>query len=57
VPIFTLIDELLEKFDFSRSNLFKRTHKEDWHSKRLLFQKKLAAEISKQATGSSFNEA
>ena len=57
VRIFPLIDKLLEKFDVSRSNLFKRSHKEDWDSKRLLFQKKLAAEHFKQAIGSSINKA
>ena len=47
VRIFPSIDELSEKFGNSRSSLFKRSQKEDWHSERLQFQKKLAAELSK----------
>ena len=57
VRIFPSIDELSEKFDISRSSLFKRSQKEDWHSERLQFQKKLAAELSKQAIASSINKA
>ncbi len=57
VRIFPSIDELSQKFGVSRSSLFKKCQKEGWHSERLQFQKKLAAELSKQAIASSINKA
>ena len=55
--VFPSVDELAKKFGVSRSSLFKKCQKEDWHSERLQFQKKLAAELSKQAIASSINKA
>ena len=57
VRIFPSIDNLSKKFAVSRSSLFKKCQKEGWHSERLQFQKKLAAELSKQAIASSINKA
>lgn len=57
VRIFPSIDDLSKKFAVSRSSLFKKCQKEDWHSERLQFQKQLAAELSKQAIASSINKA
>jgi len=57
VRIFPSIDELSKKYSVSRSSLFKRCQKEGWHAERLQFQKKLAAELSKQAIASSINKA
>ena len=57
VRVFPSIDELSQKFGVSRSNLFKKCQKEGWHSERLQFQKKLAAELPKQAIASSINKA
>jgi len=57
VRIFPSIDDLSKKFAVSRSSLFKKCQKEDWHSERLQFQKRLAAELSKQAIASSINKA
>jgi len=57
VRVFPSIDELSQKFAVSRSSLFKKCQKEDWHSERLQFQKQLAAELSKQAIASSINKA
>ena len=57
VRIFPSIDNLSKKFAVSRSSLFKKCQKEDWHSERLQFQKQLAAELSKQAIASSINKA
>ena len=57
VRVFPSIDELSQKFGVSRSSLFKKCQKEGWHSERLQFQKKLAAELSKQAIASSINKA
>ena len=55
--VFPSVDELAKKFGVSRSSLFKKCQKEDWHSERLQFQKKLAAKLSKQAIASSINKA
>ena len=55
--LFPSVDELAKKFGVSRSNLFKKCQKEDWHSERLQFQKKLAAKLSRQAIASSINKA
>ena len=57
IRLFPSFDELAKKFDVSLSSLFKKCQKEDWHSERLQFQKKLAAELSKQAIASSMNKA
>ena len=57
VRIFPSIDNLSKKFAVSRSSLFKKCQKEDWHSERLQFQKQLAAELSKQTIASSINKA
>ena len=57
VRIFPSIDDLSKKFAVSRSSLFKKCQKEDWHSERLQFQKQLAAELSKQTIASSINKA
>ena len=57
VRVFPSIDELSQKFGVSRSSLFKKCQKEGWHSERLQFQKKRAAELSKQAIASSINKA
>ena len=57
VRIFPSIDDLSKKFAVSRSSLFKKCQKEDWHSERLQFQKRLAAELSKQTIASSINKA
>lgn len=57
IRIFPSIDDLSRKFGVSRSSLFKKCQKEGWHSERLQFQKKLAAELSKQAIASSINKA
>ena len=57
VRVFPSIDELSQKFAVSRSSLFKKCQKEDWHSERLQFQKQLAAELSKQAIASSIIKA
>ena len=57
IRIFPSIDDLSKKFAVSRSSLFKKCQKEDWHSERLQFQKQLAAELSKQAIASSINKA
>ena len=57
VRIFPSIDEMSQKFGVSRSSLFKKCQKEGWHSERLQFQKKLAAELAKQAIASSINKA
>ena len=55
--VFPSVDKLAKKFGVSRSSLFKKCQKEDWHSERLQFQKKLAAKLSKQAIASSINKA
>jgi hypothetical protein len=47
VRVFPSIDELSQKFGVSRSSLFKKCQKEGWHSERLQFQNKLAAELSR----------
>ena len=57
VRIFPQIDELSKKFAVSRSSLFKKCQKENWHSERLQFQKRLAAVLSKQTIASSINKA
>ena len=57
VRVFPSVDELSQKFGVSRSSLFKKCQKEDWHSERLQFQKRLAAELSKQTIASSINKA
>ena len=57
IRIFPSIDDLSKKFAVSRSSLFKKCQKEDWHSERLQFQKRLAAELSKQTIASSINKA
>ena len=57
IRLFPSVDELAKKFGVSRSSLFKKCQKEGWHSERLQFQKKLAAELSKQAIASSINKA
>jgi len=57
IRIFPSVDELAKKFSVSRSSLFKKCQKEGWQSERLRFQKKLAAELSKQAIASSINKA
>ena len=57
IRLFPSVDELAKKFGVSRSSLFRKCQKEDWHSERLQFQKKLAAELSKQAIASSINKA
>ena len=57
IRIFPSIDDLSKKFAVSRSSLFKKCQKEDWYSERLQFQKRLAAELSKQAIASSINKA
>ena len=56
VRLFPSVDDLSQKFGVSRSSLFKKCQKEGWHSERLQFQKKLAAELSKQAIASSINK-
>ena len=56
VRVFPSVDDLAKKFGVSRSSLFKKCQKEGWHSERLQFQKKLAAELSKQAIASSINK-
>ena len=55
VRVFPSIDELSQKFGVSRPSLLKKCQKEGRHSERLQFQKKLAAELSKQAIASSIN--
>ncbi len=55
--VFPSIDVLSQKFDVSRSSLFKKCQKEDWHSEREQFQKKIAAELSKKAIASSISKA
>ena len=55
--VFPSVDKLAKKFGVSRSSLFKKCQKEDWHSERLQFQKKLAAKLSRQAIASSINKA
>ena len=57
VRIFPSIDDLSKKFAVSRSSLFKKCQKENWHSERLQFQKRLASELSKQTIASSINKA
>lgn len=57
IRVFPSIDDLSKKFAVSRSSLFKKCTKEDWHSERLQFQKRLAAELSKQTIASSINKA
>ena len=57
VRLFPSVDNLSQKFGVSRSGVFKKCQKEGWHSERLQFQKKLAAELSKQAMASSINKA
>lgn len=57
IRLFPSIDDLSRKFGVSRSSLFKKCQKEGWHSERRQFQKKLAAELSKQAIASSINKA
>ena len=57
VRVFPSVDDLSQKFGVSRSSLFKKCQKEGWHSERLQFQKKLAAELAKQAIASSINKA
>ena len=57
VRVFPPVDELSQKFGVSLSSLFKKCQKEGWHSERLQFHKKLAAELSKQAIASSINKA
>ena len=57
IRLFPSVDDLSQKFTVSRSSLFKICQQEGWHSERLQFQKKLAAELSKQAIASSINKA
>ena len=57
IRLFPSVDDLSKKFGVSRSSLFKKCQKEDWHSERLQFQNKLAAELSRQAIASSINKA
>ena len=49
--------EVVQKFGFSRSSLFKKCRNEGWHLERVQFQKKLSAELSKQPIASSINKA
>ena len=57
IRLFPSVDDLSQKFGVSRSSLFKKCQKEGWHSERLQFQKRLAAELSKQTIASSINKA
>ena len=57
IRLFPSVDDLSQKFGVSRSSLFKKCQKEGWRSKRLQFQKKLAAELSKQEIASSISKA
>lgn len=54
---FASVDHLASKYALSRSTVFQWAQKEDWHGKRIVFQKKLAAELSRQAIASSINKA
>ena len=57
VKVFPSVDDLSQKLGVWRSSLFKKCQKEGWHSERLQFQKKLAAELSKQEIASSISKA
>ena len=57
IRLFPSVDDSSQKFGVSRSSLFKKCQKEGWHSERLQFQKRLAAELSKQTIASSINKA
>ena len=56
VKVFPSVDDLSQKLGVWRSSLFKKCQKEGWRSERLQFQKRLAAELSKQAIASSINK-
>ena len=57
VKVFASIDDVSQKFSVSQTSLFQKCQKEGGHLERHQSQKKLAAELSKQALASSINRA
>jgi len=51
VRVFPSVDDLSQKFGVSRSSLFKKFQKENWHAEGLLFQKRLAIMVAPLKTG------